>query len=253
MRVCWFAVAASMCVVILSGTAQGQQSGWFGAEVVDVTKAEADKLGWDAPHGAKVSKVEPGSPAEKAGLKAGDIILVLDRTEIDNGADFDAAIAGKAPGHRGAPARSVGRARAARRRGAGRPAEADGRRASDADPAARHRRAYGAHRRPGLHARRQVDRLGRRRQGDPRLGLAGGHDRAQIRGQVGARRRRQDLRHGPVARWTLAGGRRMRSRSPASRPRRCASTTSHRPAGGAAQGPHQCRASAWPSRPTARS
>jgi WD40 repeat protein len=98
MRVCWLAVAASLCVVILSGTAQTQQSVGFGAEVVDLPKPEADKLGWDAPHGAKVSRIEPGSPADKAGIAPGDIIVSLDRIEIDNAADFNASVEGKRPG-----------------------------------------------------------------------------------------------------------------------------------------------------------
>ena len=85
----------------------GQQSAGFGAEVVDVPKPEADKLGWDAPHGAKVSRIEPGSPADKAGIALGDIVLSLDRTEIDNAADFNASLEGKTPRAPGAPARSV--------------------------------------------------------------------------------------------------------------------------------------------------
>jgi serine protease Do len=88
-----------LCVfaALLSGAASAQEGrGWFGAEVVDVTKAEADKLGWDAPHGAKVSRIEPGSPAEKAGLKDGD--MLLDRIAIDNVADFTAGVASRRPG-----------------------------------------------------------------------------------------------------------------------------------------------------------
>jgi S1-C subfamily serine protease len=77
---CWLVLAFCACVAALGSTALAQQGGWFGAEVVDVTRAEADKLGWDAPHGAKVSRIEPGSPAEKAKLKVGAIIVVLDET-----------------------------------------------------------------------------------------------------------------------------------------------------------------------------
>jgi WD40 repeat protein len=96
--VCWFALALLSCVAVSSGAAWAQESqGWFGAEVVDVTKAEADKLGWDAPHGAKVSRIEPGSPAAKAGLKVGDILLLLDRVAIDNAADFTAGMEGRRP------------------------------------------------------------------------------------------------------------------------------------------------------------
>ena len=41
-------------------------------------KAEAEKRGWDAPHGAKIGVVATGSPADEAGLKAGDIIDFAD-------------------------------------------------------------------------------------------------------------------------------------------------------------------------------
>lgn len=88
-----------MFAAVFGGAAFAQGSrGWFGAEVVDVTKAEADKLGWDGPHGAKVSRVEPDSPAVKAGLKIGDILLLLDRMAIDNAADFTANLETKRPG-----------------------------------------------------------------------------------------------------------------------------------------------------------
>jgi WD40 repeat protein len=93
------ALSISICVATLSGAAQAQDNAtWFGAEVVDVTKAEADKLGWDAPHGAKVARMEPGSPATRAGLKVGDIILTLDRTELDGASDFTSRMDSTRPG-----------------------------------------------------------------------------------------------------------------------------------------------------------
>jgi hypothetical protein len=33
--------------------AQEQRPGWLGAELLNVTKEEADKLGWEAPRGAR--------------------------------------------------------------------------------------------------------------------------------------------------------------------------------------------------------
>lgn len=40
--------------LLIGGAASAQEpKGWLGADVLDVTKAEAAKLGWDAPHGAK--------------------------------------------------------------------------------------------------------------------------------------------------------------------------------------------------------
>ena len=89
----------SVFAAVLGGAAVGQESrGYLGVDLQDVTREEADRLGWEAPRGAKVRNVDPGSPAEKAGLKVGDIILSLDRTEIDNAADFSASVDGKRAG-----------------------------------------------------------------------------------------------------------------------------------------------------------
>ena len=74
------------CFVLrLSGAARAQEQakGWLGAELQDVTKQEADALGWEAPRGAKLVKPVPGGPAEKAGLVPGDILVSLDGVEIE--------------------------------------------------------------------------------------------------------------------------------------------------------------------------
>ena len=57
--------------------------GWLGVRIQNVTKeiAEAEKL--DKPRGALVSSVSEGSPSDKGGIKAGDIILEFDGTEIN--------------------------------------------------------------------------------------------------------------------------------------------------------------------------
>lgn len=49
--------------------------GWLGVLIQDVTRELADSFGMKYPKGALVAKVLPDSPAEKAGLQAGDIIL----------------------------------------------------------------------------------------------------------------------------------------------------------------------------------
>ena len=71
--------------------------GWLGADMVDVTKAEADKLGWETPHGARLGVVASGSPADKAGLKTGDIIDLLDGVEVETSSAFEKTIAAKSP------------------------------------------------------------------------------------------------------------------------------------------------------------
>ena len=57
--------------------------GWLGVRIQEVTKeiAEVEKL--KKPEGALVASVGQGSPAEKAGIKAGDIILEFDGKKIN--------------------------------------------------------------------------------------------------------------------------------------------------------------------------
>ncbi|MFI6481957.1 S1C family serine protease [Nonomuraea sp. NPDC050663] len=56
----------------------------------------ADATGGTA--GALVSQVTPGSPAEKAGLKQGDIITKIGETSVDDGATVVGAVRGLKPG-----------------------------------------------------------------------------------------------------------------------------------------------------------
>ena len=49
--------------------------GWLGVLIQDVTRELADSFGMPHPRGALIAKVLPASPAEKAGLLVGDIIL----------------------------------------------------------------------------------------------------------------------------------------------------------------------------------
>jgi len=57
--------------------------GWLGVRIQEVTKeiAEVEKL--EKPEGALVASVSENSPAGKAGIKAGDIILEFDEKRVD--------------------------------------------------------------------------------------------------------------------------------------------------------------------------
>ena len=57
--------------------------GWLGVRIQEVTKeiAEVEKL--KKPEGALVASVSENSPADKAGIKAGDIILEFDEKSVD--------------------------------------------------------------------------------------------------------------------------------------------------------------------------
>jgi serine protease Do len=74
------------------------QRGRLGVGIGDVGKDVAESLGLGKPQGALVSNVEPGSPAQKAGLEAGDIILKFDGKKIEKSSDLPRAVGGTKPG-----------------------------------------------------------------------------------------------------------------------------------------------------------
>ena len=57
--------------------------GWLGVRIQDVTKEIAEVENLDEPRGALVASVAPNSPSEKAGVKAGDIILEFNGEKIE--------------------------------------------------------------------------------------------------------------------------------------------------------------------------
>ena len=57
--------------------------GWLGVRIQDVTKEIADVEKLDKPRGALVASVADNSPSDKAGVKAGDIILEFNGEKIE--------------------------------------------------------------------------------------------------------------------------------------------------------------------------
>ena len=57
---------------------------WLGATVLPVTKEQAQQLGMAKPTGALVTGVQPNSPAIRANLRAGDVILKWNGREVDD-------------------------------------------------------------------------------------------------------------------------------------------------------------------------
>jgi S1-C subfamily serine protease len=66
---------------------------WIGAGGEPVTGAKVAALGLDRPRGVLISNVYPGSPAEKAGIRKGDVVLAIDGRDVfdDKGMKFIAA------------------------------------------------------------------------------------------------------------------------------------------------------------------
>ena len=74
------------------------QRGRIGVQIDQVSKDVAEMIGLSKTQGALVRGVEAGSPAEKAGLEAGDIILRLDGKTIDKSTDLPRLVGNTKPG-----------------------------------------------------------------------------------------------------------------------------------------------------------
>jgi serine protease Do len=60
----------------------------FGLRVQDLTPEIAEQLGVEDATGVLVTSIEPGSPAEAAGLRRSDVILEIDREEVKATSDL---------------------------------------------------------------------------------------------------------------------------------------------------------------------
>ncbi|MBL61586.1 MAG: serine protease [Candidatus Pelagibacter sp.] len=70
--------------------------GWLGVRIQTVTKEIAESLGLKEAVGALVTDVNPDSPADKAGLKPGDIIIVFNGKKVKSMRDLPRLV-GEAP------------------------------------------------------------------------------------------------------------------------------------------------------------
>lgn len=60
------------------------ERGWLGVTIQKVTQEIAESFDLPEPHGALVTDITPDSPADKAGLKRGDIIVEFNHKRIDD-------------------------------------------------------------------------------------------------------------------------------------------------------------------------
>jgi len=71
---------------------------WTGIYLQDITSDMIQQFGLNEPKGALIADVVPNSPASKAGIQRGDIILKVDDREIIDAAAFHTTIRDKKPG-----------------------------------------------------------------------------------------------------------------------------------------------------------
>jgi Do/DeqQ family serine protease len=96
-----FAIPVNMVRGVIA-SAQGGSSvvrrPWLGAKLQAVTPEIADGLGLKRPAGALVASITAKSPAARAGLKTGDLIVTIDGLPVDDPNAFDYRFATKALG-----------------------------------------------------------------------------------------------------------------------------------------------------------
>lgn len=76
------------------------ERGWLGVQIQGLDEDLAASLGLDRPRGALVSSVQPGSPAEKAGIRRGDVVLSFDGQPIEKVGQLSRAVAAVEAGQR---------------------------------------------------------------------------------------------------------------------------------------------------------
>ncbi len=72
--------------------------GRLGVLIQEVTADLADSFGLAKPQGALVAEVEPGSPADKAGVQVSDIILKFNGRAVENSIDLPRMVGATKPG-----------------------------------------------------------------------------------------------------------------------------------------------------------
>ena len=72
--------------------------GWLGVQIQGLTPELADSLGLKKETGALVAAPQDGSPAEKAGIKSGDLVTEVNGTEVKDAKDLAKKVADLAPG-----------------------------------------------------------------------------------------------------------------------------------------------------------
>jgi len=95
-----FAIPSNMARRVIAQIKEGGKvsRGWLGVTIQDVSEDTAKALDMDEPRGALIANVIPDQPADKAGIKAGDVIVEVDGKSMADANELLRTIAGLSPG-----------------------------------------------------------------------------------------------------------------------------------------------------------
>jgi len=95
-----FSIPINMAEFVINQLKEGGKvvRGWLGVYVQKVTPEIASSFGLEEDEGALVSDVEPGSPADKAGIKRGDVIVEFNGKKVEDITDLTTSTAVTSPG-----------------------------------------------------------------------------------------------------------------------------------------------------------
>lgn len=94
-----FAVPSDMVTQIVADLQDDGQidRGWLGVQIKPLSEEVATVLGMSKTGGVMIEEVMEDTPAAKAGLKSGDIVLSFDGTEVKEARDLTRAVASTSP------------------------------------------------------------------------------------------------------------------------------------------------------------
>ncbi len=95
-----FAIPSSVAqeVVAQLKTKGRVDRGWLGVYIQDVDRDLAKSLGLGKPQGALIAQVEKDGPAEKAGIKAGDVVIEFNNQAVVDASDLPHTVGLMSPG-----------------------------------------------------------------------------------------------------------------------------------------------------------
>ncbi len=95
-----FAIPSNLAISIIDTLKSGKKikHGWLGVQVQPITREFAESLGLKDVKGALVANIVKDSPAEKGGIKVGDILLEFDGKKIDRMTQLPQMVSRTEPG-----------------------------------------------------------------------------------------------------------------------------------------------------------